>query len=307
VSVAPGGHPAGNDGTVRIRTWGVALLWAATVLTGGCVHNVDEPAGLPTTTVAVSRVAALVPPAVAARSRLVIGVNLPQPPNQFRDSAGRIVGFDIDLITAVATTLGLRADFRQADFEKIIPAVRAGAYDVGTASFTDTRARERVVDFVTYFATGTLWVQRAGSTLTPQRACGRTVAVQTATMADTHEVPAASAACRRRGHPPVEKVKFDRQDVATNALLLGRVQAMAADRPVSAWAIEQSGGRLVAAGKPSTPAPYGWPVAKDGGLAEPIRRAVQHLIDTGAYRRIAEAWTLTSGMVTAAVINGARG
>lgn len=308
MSVATSARAAGNDRAVWSGKRCVAVLGVAAVLVVGCVHNVDEPAGLPTATVTVSRIAtlaALLPDEVAARGRLVIGVNLPQPPNQFRDSAGRIVGFDIDLITAVATILGLRADYRQADFEKIIPAVRAGGYDIGTASFTDTRERERVVDFVTYYATGTLWVQRAGSTLTPQSACGSTVAVQTATMADTHEVPAESAACRRRGLPPIEKVKFDRQDVATNALMLGRVAAMSADQPVSLWAIEQSGGRLVAAGEPSTPTPYGWPVAKDSGLAEPIRQALQHLIDTGDYRRIAAAWNLTSGMVSAAVINGA--
>lgn len=290
--------------------WRRALAAAVTVcaVAPGCVQNADETDGLPTVTVTATRVdaiAATVPAPIATAGRLVIGVNLPQPPNQFHDARGRIVGFDIDLMDAVATVLGLTTSYQQADFEKIIPAVRGGSYDLGIASFTDTAERERVVDFVTYFATGTLWTQRPGPPIDPDDACGLRVAVQTATMADTHEIPAKSAACVLDDRPPIEKVKFERQDVATNALLLGRVDAMSADHPVARWAIDQTDGRLVAAGESAGLTPYGWPVAKGSALAESLRLALTHLIATGDYRTIAEAWNLESGMIRVPVINGA--
>ncbi|OBJ71651.1 ABC transporter substrate-binding protein [Mycobacterium sp. 1274756.6] len=289
-----------------LRVIGPALAVGA--ITAGCVQNADESDGLPAVPVTATRVdaiAATVPAPIADAGRLVIGVNLPQPPNQFHDARGRVVGFDIDLMDAVAAVLGLTTSYQQADFEKIIPAVRGGTFDVGIASFTDTVERERVVDFVTYFATGTLWTQRPGPPIDPDDACGLRVAVQTATMADTHEIPAKSAACELDGRPPIEKVKFERQDVATNALLLGRVDAMSADHPVARWAIDQTDGRLIAAGESAGLSPYGWPVAKGSALAESLRLALTHLIDTGDYRAIAQAWNLESGMIRVPVINGA--
>lgn len=302
------GYSAGKYGAVHIGLRAAGLLVSAGLLLCGCVTNVDESDVLPTASVTPTRVdalAATVPAEVASSGRLVVGVNLPQPPNQFRNSVGRIVGFDVDLMNAVAATLGLTVDYRQADFEKIIPAVRGGSYDVGMASFTDTRQREQVVDFATYFAAGTQWTQRLGQTIDPDHACGLKVAVQTTTMADTHEVPVKSAVCVRRGQRPIEKVKFNRQDVATNALLLGRVDAMSSDYPAAIWAIEQTDGKLVAAGETSEPTPYGWPVAKGSPLAESLRAAVQHLIDTGTYRAIAESWDVESGMIEMSVVNGA--
>jgi len=43
--------------------------------------------------------------------------------------------------------LGLTTDYRQADFDKIVPAIAAGTYDIGMSSFTDTKDREKTVDF----------------------------------------------------------------------------------------------------------------------------------------------------------------
>jgi ABC-type amino acid transport substrate-binding protein len=41
----------------------------------------------------------------------------------------------------------------------IIPSVRAGDFNVGMSSFTDTKERQEAVDFVTYFQAGILWAQ----------------------------------------------------------------------------------------------------------------------------------------------------
>ena len=56
---------------------------------------------------AVAPIAATIPADIRATGRLVIGVNVPYPPNEFKDTSGQIVGFDVDLMNAVARTLGL--------------------------------------------------------------------------------------------------------------------------------------------------------------------------------------------------------
>ena len=68
--------------------------------------------------------------------------------------------------------------------------------------------------------------------------------MQTTTTEETVELPAKSKACTDAGKPPIEIVKFDGQDAAANAVVLGQVDAMSADSPVTLYAIKQSNGKL---------------------------------------------------------------
>jgi polar amino acid transport system substrate-binding protein len=253
----------------------------------------------------VDSIAALVPDKIKSSGKLIVGVNLPYTPNEFKDSSGKIVGFDVDLMDAVATVLGLKAQYTEAAFEKIIPAIQAGTYNVGMSSFTDNKEREKTVDFVTYFSAGIQWAAPAGKTVDPNNACGLKVAVQSTTVEDTDEIPAKSKACTSAGKPAINKLKFDRQDDATNALVLGKVDAMSADSPVTAYAVKQSGGKLQLAGQIFDSAPYGWPVAKGSALAMALQKAAQSLIDSGAYLDITKKWGVEAGDIKSAQINGA--
>ncbi len=90
-----------------------------------------------------------------------------------------------------------------------------------------------------------------------------------------------------------------------NALILGRVDALSADSPVTAYAIKRSDGRMVPAGGVYDASPYGWVVAKGSPLAPVLQQAVQYLIDGGQYQAIAEAWGVEAGMIDTSVVNGA--
>ena len=254
---------------------------------------------------AVPTIAAGVPAEVREAGALVIGVNVPYAPNEFTNSDGEIVGFDVDLMDAVTRTMGVSAEYRESEFDSIIPAVRGGSLDVGMSSFTDTLDRQKLVDFVTYFEAGTLWAQRVGSTVDPAAACGLRVGVAHSVIQETVELPAKSDQCVAAGLAPIEKVVYSRQDDVTAALIAGDVDAMTADSPVTGFAIKLSGGALVPAGEIFDSAPYGWPVAKGSPLAESLLAALQHLMSTGEYRTIATMWGVEQGMITEPVINGA--
>jgi len=298
------------------RIWSVAaaVTVAGVLALSGCAKNVEDGSGTgsgtTTTSTAVKpekveEIAATLPVEIRESGRLIVGVNIPYPPNEFKDSEGRLVGFDVDLMNAIADTLGLTAEYRESDFAKIIPAIDGGTYNVGMSSFTDTREREKQVDFVTYFSAGTLWAQRPGEAVDPDNACGAKVAVQSTTIQETDELPAKSAACVAAGKPEIEILKFDGQDAVTNAVVLGQADAMSADSPVTAYAIRQSSGKLEGAGAIFDSAPYGWPVKKGSPLAQSLLKALEHLIETGDYRTVAANWGVESGMIDKPVINGA--
>jgi ABC-type amino acid transport substrate-binding protein len=279
----------------------LVIAVAAVVVTAVLHHRRSSPAA---PLGEVPSIAATVPADIRATGRLLIGVDVPYAPNEFKNSDGQIVGFDVDLMNAVARTLGLAPDYRETPFESIIAAVRAQNVNVGMSSMTDTKARESMVDFVTYFKAGTLWAERPGPSIDPDAACGRRVGAKVGVHA-TDEIPAKSAACVAAGLAPIEKVVFAQQDDLTAALIAGNVDAMSADSPVTGFAIKLSAGALEAAGEVFDTQPYGWPVAKDSKLAESLRQALVHLIQTGEYRTIATMWGVDKGMVDTPTINGA--
>ncbi|MGV9746217.1 ABC transporter substrate-binding protein [Rhodococcus zopfii] len=282
----------------------IALVLATAT---GCVTNTEStvPPGDPIRAGKVDAIAAQLPAPIAASGQMRVGVNVPYAPNEFKDDDGTIVGFAVELVDALGDVLGVTMVYNEADFDRIIPAVQSGTFDMGSSSFTDTKEREQSVDFVTYFSAGVRWAQRVGEDVDPNNACGLRVAVQTTTYEDIDEVPAKSDACVAAGQPPIDKVKYDSQDEATNALILGRVDALSADSPVTAYAIERSEGRLEPAGEVFDAAPYGWVVAKGSPLGPVLRQAMQELIDSGVYAQIAQRWGMEDGIIDTAQINAA--
>ena len=291
--------------------WRMAAVFAATgaLVMTGCASNTEGSGPATSTTAAaagkVDEIANTVPEDIKSSGKLIIGVNVPYAPNEFKDPSGKIVGFDVDLLNAIASTLGLTPEYRESDFAKIIPSIQGGTYNVGMSSFTDTKEREASVDFVTYFSAGIQWAQRPGTPVDPNNACGKKVAVQATTTEEVDELPAKSKTCTDAGKPAIEILKFDGQDAATNAVILGQADAMSADSPVTAYAIKQSNGKLEAAGEIFESAPYGWPVKKGSSLAQSLQKALEHLIETGDYKTIATNWGVESGMIDKPVINGA--
>ena len=291
--------------------WRFAAIIAASgaLALSGCASGGDSGGSGSETSAAsgakVDEIANTVPENIKSSGKLIVGVNIPYAPNEFKDASGKIVGFDVDVMNAVAATLGLTPEYREADFAKIIPSIQGGTFNVGMSSFTDTKEREQSVDFVTYFSAGTQWAQRPDAPINPNDACGKKVAVQATTYQETDELPAKSKACTDAGKPAILITPFDGQDAATNAVVLGQVDAMSADSPVTAYAIKQSNGKLEAAGEIFDAAPYGWPVEKGSALAQSLQKALEHLIEDGTYAEIAKNWGVESGMIDKPVINGA--
>lgn len=283
----------------------VALI-AALALTG-CVDNTTEPEEAPESNVDVGvdeAAVALLPDDIKEAGVLIAGIDLGYAPNEFKAPDGSPDGWSIDLADAMAAKLGLTMDYRQSSFDKIIPSITGGTYDIGYSSFTDNPERQKSVDFVNYYNAGVQWAQPIGADVDPANACGLTVSVQTGTFEETDELPAKSEECVANGEEPIAILKFDAQDDATNALALGRSDAMSADSPITLYAISQLSDKIEAAGESFDVAPYG--IAIDKGateLGEALQAALQSLIDDGSYQTILDEWGVASGGLDKITIN----
>src|SRR5512133_1264743 len=142
----------------RFVTMIVGLASTAAVLSGcgssGSSSNTTGTTANSATT--RSSAAAHVPAAVKSKGTVTVAADATYPPNESIASDGHtVVGMDADLAKALAAALGLKAKVVNATFDSIIPGLASGKYDLGMSSFTDTKERERTVDFVTYFTAGT--------------------------------------------------------------------------------------------------------------------------------------------------------
>ncbi|MHA6670313.1 ABC transporter substrate-binding protein [Homoserinimonas sp. A447] len=282
----------------------IALV-AALALTG-CVDNTVEPeAPESNTEVGVDEAAvALLPDDIKEAGVLIAGIDLAYAPNEFKAADGSPDGWSIDLADAMAAKLGLTVDYRASSFDKIIPSVTGGTFDIGYSSFTDNAERQKSVDFVNYYNAGIQWAQPIGSDVDPDHACGLTVSVQATTYEETDELPAKSEECVADGEEPINILKFDSQDEATNALALGRADAMSADSPITLYAISQVSDKIEAAGESFDVAPYGIAIAKDAtDLGKALQAALQSLIDDGTYGDILDEWGVSSGGIDKVTIN----
>ena len=84
---------------------------------------------------------------------------------------------------------------------------------------------------------------------------------------------------------------------------MGRADALSADSPVTAWAVNRSEGKMRVVGDIFQASPYGFAVPKDSDLGKASAAALQHLIDTGEYAEILARWGIDDGLVDQAMIN----
>jgi polar amino acid transport system substrate-binding protein len=262
------------------------------------------------TPAANSSLVAQVPAAIKSKGTLNVATEAQYAPNEFIASDGHtVIGMDAELMQAIASTLGLKAKLVNSDFETIIPGLAAGRYDLGISSFTDTREREKTVDFVDYFEAGISFYAKSSANpgvSTVADLCGKTVAAEKGTV-EAEEAEAQSKKCAKEGKKSVTTLSFPGQNAVNLAVSSGRAELGMADSPVADYQVKQSEGGFKLIGKEYEVAPYGIAIPKKSGMTQPVLGAVKALIADGTYAKILAKWGLQSGAITAPKVNGANG
>src|SRR6059058_1900998 len=262
---------------------GLAALFAAAAIVAGCGSSNSNTSSTPAATGGAStgagssgvdqKVASEVPAAVKSKGTLTVAADATYAPNEFIGSNGHTVeGMDADLAQALAGVMGLKAKVVNATFDSIIPGLAAHKYDLGMSSFTDTREREKTVDFVPYFSAGTSFYEKAsgGPPITDLSSlCGTTVAVEKGTTQQSDST-AQSKKCTSAGKKPVKVLTFTDQNGANLAITSGRAQVGMADSPVADYQVKKSSGQFKTVGTPYGTAPYGIALPKDLKLNQAV-------------------------------------
>jgi polar amino acid transport system substrate-binding protein len=285
---------------------------AVVLVAAGCGEDEGTGGGSTGTTAGAApsvddALAAKVPAAIKSDGKVLIGTDASYAPNEFLDTDGKtVIGFDVDLFNAVAAKLGLKTEWQSATFDAIIPGVQSGKYEMGISSFSINDERKQQVNMVSYFSAGTQWGTKKGNPtgIQPDNACGKKVAVQTNTVQDTEDLPKRDEACKAAGNPAISVDRYQRQDQATAAVVSGKDDAMLADSPVLAYAVEQTNGQLELLGDIYDAAPYGYVIEKDQTeFAQAVADAVAALITDGTYKTILDKWGVEAGAIDDPAVN----
>jgi polar amino acid transport system substrate-binding protein len=246
----------------------------------------------------------LLPPD-AAKKPFVLAVALGSPPDDFRNEAGDIAGWEIDIMRAATQALGLQLELRPTTFDTLIPGLQANRFDAATGQLGVTVAREKVVDMIGTLFGNEQFAARADSALAVNSLddlCGLTVATTRGSremvFADEHQPKCAAA-----GKKPISALAYSDGNGAAEALMSGRADAYWLGSTAISYFVGQSKGRTKVVGHYTDTSYIGPALPKGSPMAVPLQAAIQYLMDNGTYEKIVTKWGLQSGMVKTAPLN----
>ncbi len=224
----------------------------------------------------------------AAQPKYVVLSDIAWAPFEWVSEKGAYLGFDLDVMRAIAILEGFEIEIRDTPFDSIIPAIIAGRGDIGASGFTITDERALVVSFSeAYWNSNQAVVVRAGSGLDLEKIVspGRILGAQRGTTGsfwiEDEWVPLG-----------VTLVEYETYPEAILDLLAGRIDAVVQDVDPSKMAVLQYKGQIEIAAIVDTGEQFGFLVAKGDpkGILPKIESGVAELKRTGAWDLLIEAY-----------------
>ena len=229
----------------------------------------------------------------------------------FAGNSKAALGFDIDLLNAIAAKMGRQARVTNHQFDDLLKAVQRGQFEAAMSAISDTSAREKLVNFLNYFVAGGGIMVQQGNPLRVfgiDGLCGYSVTVESGTSYQA-DLEKQSAACKAVGLGRITIFTFKTDDDAFAAFLAGKAPVYVADYPVGVWRARTAGPDkgLEVVGKQFDVVPYGIAVAKqNGALLTQLQHALAAVVADGTYDRLLKKWGLSQGALRVAPVNAGK-
>jgi ABC-type amino acid transport substrate-binding protein len=269
-----------------MRRWTIvltALLVAVGLTLGLAACGDDDDGGSADTaasTVAAADLGLLEP------GKLQVASDIPYAPFEFTEPGStEAIGFDVDLVKAVAATPGIGitdVEFIKQPFDTIIVSIAQGRFDMSASSFSITPERAKQIDFSDGYFTATQSVMvKTGSDIQGiDDLEGRRIGAQRGTTG-------ADLAATVKG---AEVLRYEIIDDAFNALAADRVDAVINDYAVSAYAAERRDDFEIVDRNP-TVENYGLVFPKDNpALRDAFNAGLAEIRANGTYDEIYRKW-----------------
>ena len=220
--------------------------------------------------------------------KLTVVAELGVAPFEYMDEkTGEPVGFDVDVINAVAEKMGLTASYLpNQKFDTLVPIIKQGGKaDVSIAAITITDERLESVDFSEpYLDSNQAIVVAKGSSETEETLndASKQVVCQGGTTGDEWI---------GENLPDAVRVPVDDVTAALTGVQTGLYQAMVVDLPVASYMLAQSFSDLEIVKEIPTGEQYGIAVSKDNPeLTQAVNKALEDMKSDGTMKEIETKW-----------------
>ena len=211
----------------------------------------------------------------------IVGTEAQFPPFEIVDSRGNVIGFDVDLMNAIAEDQGFKVKYLDQDFAGLIPALQTGNVDIIASGMTITDEREEQVDFSEpYINAGLALAVLTGNEdiKSVDDLKGKTVAVQTGSTGfmKAEELQKAGIIAEIKDFPHVNE--------AIEELKIGGADAMINDLPVTEAFIAAQPDVIKIVGEPLNSEAYGFAVRTGNTeLLTKINAGLENVKASGKY------------------------
>jgi ABC-type amino acid transport substrate-binding protein len=212
--------------------------------------------------------------------------NPEHPPFEFRDQEGRIAGFDLELLGAIAEAGEFRFELVEVPFDDLFPGLAEGRFDAAISGLTITPERDQMADFSTpYFDAGLRIVVREADRDRIRGAAdleGLRVSVLRGSFADAWVSE----------HARAEVLRFDEPMPVFEVVQVGEADAAVSDLPTAVAMLRENPDlHLVLVDRPVQEELYGIAVNKERRmLLEAVNRGLAIVQENGTYEQIYDQW-----------------
>lgn len=232
---------------------------------------------------------------------LKIATNAEFEPYEFMED-GEYVGFDIDLMQAIADKLGKEIEYQNMDFDGVVGAVQSGTCDIAISGLTVTPKRAESVNFSTAYieAAQFLIVNAADDTFTgttkeelEAQLAGKAIGVCAGFTGEKYVTGDESMGYA--GIADAEVVVFDNISLAVTALKNGNIDAVVMDDlpSVNVASTDENKDAIKTIEVALTVEEYAIAVQKGNDeLKAEIDTAMQELIDDGTVDTLLAKWDI---------------
>lgn len=221
-----------------------------------------------------------------AEDTIKYGLDAAYKPFEFRDEQNKIVGFDADLMNALAKEMGKKAEPVDTAWDGIIPALLNNKFDVAATALTITPERAKSVDFTQpYFKSGQVVAVRVNekAITTPAQLKDKNIGVQinsTGDLSATEKVKDAKDIKRYNSVPDIFVALENKE-----------VDAVVVDAVVALEYNKANPGKVTLLADYLTEEQLGLAVKKGNKeLLEQLNKALEKIKTNGEYDKIYEKW-----------------
>lgn len=227
----------------------------------------------------------------AKNETLIVGMEPTFPPFDSQNKKGDFEGFDVDMMNAIAKDQGLKIEFKQFEFDGLIPALNSGNCDIVASGMAILGERKEKVDFSEgYFNSGLcLAVAKSNNkitsvdTLTKDAILGAQIGTSGA---DTIKK------LKEKGKIKEAKI-YNKVDVAFNDVQNGTIDGIINDIPVTKEYINKQPEKVKIVGKTLNAETYGLAVKKDNKeLLDKLNAGLKNIKKDGTFDKLLKKWKL---------------